>query len=334
MRRMTCGCIVSPRMCVAAMLAAAAQLAPAQAFPSRPIEFVVHSGPGGGPDLFARAVAEVITRERLLAQPVVIANRVGGGGSIAFNYIKGKRGDPHYVLGIGATTLLTMAARPDVEYGLEHYTPLAFFALDGQAVAVAADSKYKSVKDLVEAARREPDTLAGAVASATGSGRIVLYKLEREAGARFKYVSFKSGTDAALAVVGGHVPFTTENVSETYALIEAKKLRLLAVTGEKRIALLPDVPTLKELGYPVVVGTGRGFAMPAGVPKEAAITMESALRRAHDSAMWKDFAARNMYEDTYMNGADFAQWLVRGREEMRIFLTAISVIQKPRVQQD
>ena len=314
---------------MAAMLAVPVQLALAQAFPSKPIEFVVHSGAGGGPDVFARTVAEAISRERIFAQHIVIANRVGGGGSIAFNYMKMKRGDPYFVLGVGGTTVLTMAARPDLDYGLEHYTPLAFLGLDSQAVAVATDSKFKSIKELVDAARREPNTISAAIASATGSGRIVLYKLERGAGARFKYVSFKSGTDAALAVVGGHVPFTTENVSEVYSLVDSKKLRLLAVTSDRRLPLLPDVPTLKEAGYPVVVGTGRGFAMPADVPREAAATMEAALKRAHDSAVWKDFAARNMYEDTYMNSADFSQWLKSGREEMREFLTAIGVIQKP-----
>jgi putative tricarboxylic transport membrane protein len=316
------------RICVAAIFATAAQLSFAQGFPSKPIEFVVHSGAGGGPDVFARTVAEAIGRDRILSQPIVIANRVGGGGSIAFNYMKVKRGDPYFVLGVGGTTILTMAARPDLDLGLEHYTPLALLGLDGQAVAVAADSKFKSIKDLIDAARREPNTISGAIASATGSGRIVIYKLEREAGAKFKYVSFKSGTDAALAVVGGHVPFTTENVSEVYSLAESKKLRLLAVTSERRLPLLPDVPTLRELGYPVVVGTGRGFAMPAGVPKEAAATMEAALKRAHDSVIWKEFAVRNMYEDTYLNSAEFSQWLARGREEMREFLTAIGVIQK------
>ena len=301
----------------------------ARNFPTKPIEFVVHSGAGGGPDTFVRAVTEIIIHGKMFPQPVIVSNRVGGGGSIAFNYVKSKRGDPHFVLGIGTATFLTMAARPDVEYGLEHFTPLALFALDAQVIAVAPDSKFKTLKDLVEAGRRQPNSVACAVASATGYGRVVLYVMERDMGARYKYVSFKSGTEAAIAVVGGHLPFTTENISETYSLIEGKKLRVLAVTGEKRIAAAPGAPTLKELGYPMTIGTGRGFAMPAGVPKDAVAAMEAALKKAHDSPAWKDVAARNLYEDTYLGSTEFAAYLVKYREEMRRFLAAIGLTPKP-----
>ena len=92
---------------LAATLSIAACAAQAQSWPSKPVEFVVHSGAGGGPDQFVRVVTETITHDRLLAQPVVVNNRVGGGGSVAFSFIKSKHGDPHYVLGIGTGTLLT-----------------------------------------------------------------------------------------------------------------------------------------------------------------------------------------------------------------------------------
>ena len=315
------------RFALLTALIIAAQLVHAQAFPSKSVEFVVHSGAGGGPDQFARIVSDVITRDKLLSQPVVVANRTGGGGSIAFNFIKSKHGDPHFVLGIGTGTLLTIASRTDLDLGLENYTPLAFFGLDAQVVAVAVNSKFTSVKELIEAGRREPNQYAASLASANGFGRQVLYLMERDAGARFKFVPFKSGVDAALAVAGGHVLFTTENISETQALVEAKKIKLLATSGNKRAAFAPDVPTLKEAGYPIVLGTGRGFAMPAGVPKEAAAAMEAVLRRVHDSAAWKEFVARNAYEDVYMNGAEFAAHLVRSREEMAQFLIAIGVSQ-------
>lgn len=303
--------------------------ASAQSFPSKPIEFIVHTSPGGGTDVFARAVTEIISREKLLPQPVTVANRTGGGGTVAFSYIKGKRGDPHVVLTIATGSLLTAASRPDIGLGLDIYTPLAFFASDPQVVAVLAGSKFANFRDLVEAGRREPNTIVASVASAGGSGRLLLYHIERETGARFKFVSFKSGADAALAVLGGHVPFTTENLSEMYAQVEAKKMRLLAVTGEKRLPAVPDVPTLKELGYSISVGTGRGFAMPAGVPKEAVAAMETVLKQVHSSAAWKEFSSRNMFEDMYMGSAEFSQYLAKRRVEMQDFLTYIGLGQKP-----
>ena len=298
--------------------------APAQTYPSRQVEFVVHTGAGGGTDVFARAVGDLLGREKLINQPITISNRTGGSGSVAFNYVKSKKADPHVVLTIATGTLLTAASRPELGLGLETYTPIAFFARDPQAIAVAADSKFKTMKDLVEAGRREPNAVAAAITSATGTGRLLLYLIERETGARFKYVAFKGGADATTAVLGGHVPFTPENLSEMISMVESKKMRVLAVTSDKRLPGVPDVPTLRELGYNISVGTGRGFAMPAGVPREAAATMEAAMKRVYDSKAWKEFAARNHYEDAWMGGAEMGKYLEKRRAEMADFLAHIS----------
>ena len=298
--------------------------AQAQAFPSRPIEMISHTSAGSGTDLFARSVSDLMIKEKIFAQPITIANRTGGAGVIAFNYIKSRKGDPHVVLTVATGSFLTAASRPELGLGLENYTPLAFFAMDPQAIAVPADSKFKTMKDLVEAGKREPLTIPAAITSATGSARLFLYLLERETGAKFKFVSFKGGSEATTAVLGGHIPFTPENLSEMMSMVESKKMRVLAVTGEKRLPAVPDAPTMKELGYGIVVGTGRAFAMPAGVPKEASVSMEAALKRVHDSAAWKEFAKRFMYEDMYMGSAETAQYLAKRRDEMAGFLQYIS----------
>ncbi len=312
----------------ALIMLAAAAVASAQPFPNKPVEFVVHVTPGGGTDIFARAVSEFITRDKLLSQPVIVGNRPGGSGAIAFTYIKGKRGDPHFVLTVATGSLMSAAIRPDLGLGLDHYTPLAFFALDPQTITVSAASKIMNFKEFLEASRREPETALAAVASAGGTGRLLLYYLERDTGLKFKFVAFKSGSEATLSVLGGHVPFTTENLSEMYAQVEAKQMRVLAVTGDKRLPMLPDVPTLKELGYPIVFGTGRGFAMPAGVPKEAAAAMEGVLKKVYESPTYKEFAARNMYENLYMGSAEFTQFLAKRREEMVSFMAQVGPAQK------
>ena len=197
-------------------LALAAGPAPAQSYPSRTVEFVVHVNPGGGTDVFARLVTEIMARDKLVSQPLVVLNRTGGAGVVAFTYAKSKRGDPHTVLTIATGSFLTAAARSDLDLGLEHFTPIAFFARDPQGIMVAADSKYKTIKDLLDDAKPQPDTIVCAVTSATGTGRMTLWKLEKETGARFKFVTFKAGSEAVVAVLGGHVPFTTENVSGLY----------------------------------------------------------------------------------------------------------------------
>jgi putative tricarboxylic transport membrane protein len=301
-------------------------IASAQAFPSRPIEFVAHTSPGGGTDLFARSVTDMLAKEKVFSQPYIIGNRTGGGGAIAFNYIKSKRGDPHHVLTVATGTFMSAIARPSMELGIDQFTPLCLFAQDPQAIAVRAESKFKTFKDVIEAAKREPGTLNVAVTSPTGTGRIALWMIERETGTKMKYVAFKSGGDAVLSVLGGHTDVTPENLSEMLPLVEAKKMRVLAVTGERRFKQAPDVPTLKELGVNVVAATGRGFAMPAAVPKEAAVAMEKGLRRVYDSPQYKDYAYKNMFEDKWLGSAEFKEHLVRGSEEIAVFLKDVGLL--------
>ena len=302
----------------------------AQSYPTKPIEMVVPTSAGSGTDVIARAVTEIVRREKLLPHPFVIQNRVGGQSVIAYNYFKTKRGDP-YVMLAATGTILTMAHRPDVNISLDNYTPIALFAIDPQSIMVGADTPYKSVKDLVEAAQREPESVVAAVTSPQGTGRMVLYLLEKAVpGLKFKFVTFKGGGEAVLSVAGGHTHFTTENLSEGLSLVQAKKLRVLAVTADKRLSSAPDVPTLTEAGYPIQAGTLRGFVMPAGVPKEAAAVMEAALERAYKSDTWQEHAKRNLYQDTFLKGEEYAKFLAQRLEELRGFYDAIGLGKKPK----
>ena len=306
---------------IGALLSASPALS--QTYPARPIELIVHTSPGSGGDVLSRTTAEIIRREKILPQPLQVVNRVGGAGALAFNFFKGKRGDPYYLLSVTGT-LLAMAHRPDVNIGLENYSPVALMVIDPQTIMVPANSPFKTFKDLAEAARKAPDTLVGATTSATGSGRMVIYLIEKAVpGAKFRTVFFKGGGDAITSTAGGHTTFTTENLSEGMGFVEAKQLRVLAVTSEKRLPQAPDVPTLTELGYPITAGTIRGFTFAAGVPKEAVATMEAALRKVHDTQEWKDIVKRNVYEDRFLGSADFTRFLAQRIEEYRAFYDAV-----------
>ena len=154
---------------------------------------------------------------------------------LAYTYFKTKRGDPYSMLTV-SRTLLAMAHRPDVNIGLENYTPLALFAIDPQTIMVPADSPFTTFKELVEAARQQPDSLVAATTSIQGTGRLVLYLIEKAVpGAKFKFVTFKGGGEAVTSVAGGHTHFTTENLSEGLGLLEAKKLRVLAIAADRRL---------------------------------------------------------------------------------------------------
>ena len=316
--------IYSYVLCFLALFTFGASCAQAQAYPSKTIEWISHSSAGSGTDLFNRNVSGMLEKEKILNVPFIHTNRVGGNGVIAYQYLKNRKGDPHVVMAMSVTVILTQSILPDTGLALDSITPIIRFAQDPQVVAVRTESKFKTYQELINAAR-EGNVVAG-ITGPTGSGRAALHYIERDTGAKFKYVTFKGGGDAVLATLGGHVDVTTENMSEMLPLVEARKMRILAVTGERRFKQVPEVPTLKELGYKTVVATGRGFGMAPGVPKEAAATIEKALKHVYDSQAYKDYADRNMFEDAYLNSADFAKALVAQRAEQLEFLKAIGIV--------
>jgi putative tricarboxylic transport membrane protein len=300
-----------------------------QPYPTRQIELVSPTSPGSGTDIYARALADIVLREKLLPQPFLVQNRTGGGGLIAYNYFQTKRGDP-YVMLAATGTIAIMAARADVNIGLENYTPLVLFAVDPQAIMVNADTPYKTLRDLAEAARKAPDTIVCAITNPLGSGRMVIHALEKlTPGAKFKFVTFKGGGEAVLSVAGGHTHFTTENLSEGLALLETKKLRTLAITSLTRMPQLPDLPTATEAGYKIDAGTIRGFVFPAGVPKETAALMENVLERAYKTQTWKDHARKYYYEDRYLGSADYAKYLVQRVQLYKEFFVEVGANPKP-----
>ena len=310
----------------AVMLAGAAV---AQPYPNKPIELIVTTSAGSGGDVVSRSVAEIIRKEKFLPQLILVNNRVGGAGVVGYTFFKTRRADPYSMMSVTGTILL-MAHRPDVAIGLENYTPLALFAIDPQTIMVHADSPYKTFKDLMAAAQRNPETVTGATTSTAGTGRMVIYLMEKQIpGTRIKFVNFKGGGEAVTSVAGGHTTFTTENLSEGQGFVEGKKLRVLAIAADKRLPQAPDVPTLQELGYPIAAGTIRGFTFTAGVPKEAVTTMEAALKKAHESSEWREIAKRNIFQDVFMGSAEFSQFLAKRLTEYREFYDAIGMGKKP-----
>lgn len=313
-----------------AVLSSAAPLYPvfAQSFPVKPIELVVHTAAGGGSDLVARTFAEVVAKEKLLPQILIVQNRSGGGGAIAQSYVAGKRGDPYVLLSAAVSIVLSVPSRTGMDVGLDKFHPHGMIGLDLNALAVREDSPYKTVQDLTNAAKAKPKSINLAIGSTGATAHYLAYHIERLTGAKFNIVSFKSGPDAAVAVLGGHVHATTENLADVLPHANSKQMRILGIPAEKRLTGLPNVPTMKEQGLDLHIGAGRGFASPAGIPKEAAALLEQTVARVHKSAGWREFMAKNMYEDIYMNGEEFGRYLVARQADMNRFLTDMGLVQK------
>jgi len=310
-----------------ALTAASAAPCFGQAYPTRPIEIVSATGVGGGSDMVVRLVADVIVKEKLLPQPVVVVNKPGGGGAVGQQYVASRRGDP-YVFLQASTNLVGVPIRTGLDLGVDKFVPLGALGFDTNSIAVAENSPFRTLKDLVAAARDKPKTISVGTTSPGGGAHSMMHKLEKLSGARFNIVSFKSGAESVTAVMGGHIHATAENLGEVLGQVEVKKLRLLGIPSGKRIAGLPDVPTLKEQGFDIQAGALRSFVAPAGIPREAAKTLENTLAKVHKSAAWRDYMARNMYEDVYMNAEEFGKWLSAQQTEMLQFLTDVGLAQK------
>ena len=313
-------------LCIAAAVASGGALA--QAFPAKPIEFVVPANAGAGADIFARLIADLIRKEKLVAQPIVITNKGGGGGAIGAAYAAQKRGDPYTVVSFPTGMMLTGAARSGLDIGLDKFHPLALLGFDINCIMVNAESPYKSVRELVDAAKAKPNTISVSIGSPVSSSHMFVYTLERLTAARFNVVIMKSGTEALTAAMGGHVHWNTGQLSDAMPHVEAGKMRILGVASMQRIPQLAAIPTMKEQGLDMHVAAGRGFSAPAGIPADAAAFLENMLARVYKSAGWQDYMARNLMEPVYMNAAEYGRYLAARQPEFSRFIADLGLAGK------
>src|SRR5574341_1562820 len=173
--------------------------------PSKQIETVVHTGPGGGSDLFARAIAEMLQKEKLIPQRLQVVNKSGGGSAVAMAYLAEKKGDTHtigFFTGVWVTNPLTTAA---AKVTIADLTPIVRLVLEPAVFAVKADSPYKNMKDFIDAEKKSPKKLSQSGGSVTGRDNLVRLVIQKATGVKWVYVSFPSGGERIANLLGGHV---------------------------------------------------------------------------------------------------------------------------------
>ena len=301
--------------------------APAYAFkPTRPIEVVVHTGPGGGSDVLARAVATMIEKERLLPVRMQVVNKTGGGSALAAAYLAERAGEPHtigFFTGVWLTSPLTSA---EARVTLRDLTPIARLVLEPALIAVKADSPYRALGDFIAAAKEHPGQLKQSGGSVTSRDNVVRQLLQKATGARWAFISFPGGGERIAALLGGHVNMMVIEAAEAGEHIRAGNMRVLAQVSEKRLAAFPDVPTLKEAGFDVpAVPQVRGVVAPPGIPAENVAYWEDLFRRLTRTASWRKFLAENQFEDGYQNAADLAKFYDAFTDRMRAILQEAGV---------
>jgi len=277
------------RTLFAAMLALAATLAHAQ-YPQRPIQLIVPWGAGGGTDATARIIGSLLEKE--LRQPVNVVNRIGGSGVVGHQAIASSTPDG-YTLGM-ITVEITMMHHVGLT-PLKHtdYTPIGLVNADPAGVNVRADAPYKSVKDLLNAIKANPGKMK---ASGTGQGGIwhlAIAGLLKDQGIdpnALPWVPSNGAAPGLQDMVAGGVDVVPCSLPEARAMIDAGKVRALAIMDGSPPALYPNVPTLKqELGTGWQIAAWRVIAAPKGIPAEAQKTLVAALKKVYDSKEYKDF---------------------------------------------
>jgi len=301
----------------------------AQSFPAKPIELVVPANAGAGSDIFARVVADIIRKEKLVPQPILINNRPGGGGAVGAAYAAQKHGDPYTVVSFPTGMMLTSKLRSGLDVGLEKFHPLALLGFDINCIMVNADSPFKSVRELVDAAKAQPKKINVSIGSAGSSSHMFVWTLERLTGARFNVVIMKSGAEAVTAVLGGHVHWTTGQLTDAVPHSGAAgKMRVLAMASAQRLSSLPAIPTMKEQGLDMHVAAGRSFAAPAGIPAPAAVYLENLFERVYKTADWQDYMVRNHMEQVFMKGPELGRYLAARQPEFTRFMTDLGLTGK------
>jgi putative tricarboxylic transport membrane protein len=302
---------------VLVMLGFAAPLA-AQFKPSKTIETVVHTGPGGGSDIFARAIADMMEKEKLLPQRLQVVNKSGGNSATAMAYLTEKKGDTHtigFFTGVWVTNPLTTA---EAKVTVKDLTPIARLVLEPAVVAVKADAPYKNMKDFIETAKKKPGQLKQSGGSVTGRDNLVRLVIQKATGTKWVYVSFPSGGERISNLLGGHVDLMVIEPQEAGEHIKAGNMRVIAALTDKRLGSFPDVPTLHEQGIDVpVIPQARGVLAPPGVPSDVVNYWEGVFDRFSKSAVWKKYLEQNQFEDGYMKGPELNKFIDALTVQMR-----------------
>lgn len=301
----------------------------AQEYPEGPITLVVANPPGGSSDINARILAEPWSK--VLKQPIVVANKPGLGGEIGTSIVAKTKPD-------GYTLLLALSAivvAPEAErvsgkrplYEVNQFEPIGLVSSDPMVLIVRSDAPWKNLGDLVRAAKESPGTIFYSSSGNFGPIQLSIELFAYQAGVKFAQVPFGGGSPAVLALLGNQVQFTTAAPAVAAQQIASGKVRALAVSGNKRLASLPDVPTYKEAGYDAEFNIWAGVYAPAGTPKPVIETLRSSLKKAvHSPDYIKAMDAQGILMD-YRDAPEFKKFADEDGKRLQGIIRAIGKIE-------
>jgi putative tricarboxylic transport membrane protein len=309
---------IKTSLCSAVALAAMFASAPAIAWePTKPVEIVVAAGAGGASDQMARMMQAAIQKNNLMKQPMVVSLKGGASGAEALLYMKGSDGDPHKVL-IAYSLIYMLPLSAKIPFNWRELTPVSVIALDQFILWDNTTMPYKNVKEFVAGAKaaEQPFKMGG-----TGSKRedhVLTVFLEKKTGAKFAYLPYKSGGEAATQLVGNHTQANVNNPSENLEVWRAGQVRALCVFDKERIAYKTkvtdtqswnDVPTCKEEGLDIQYLMLRAMFLPGKVAPDQTAFYVDLFKKVSQTAEYKDYMEKQALKPIFLTGPDMLKFL-------------------------
>ena len=287
--------------------------------PTKPVQFVIPAGTGGGADQMARFIQGVVAKNSLMKQPIITLNKGGGAGAEGFLEVKKASGDPHNII-ITLSNLFTTPYATGVPFSWKDLTPVAMLALDQFILWVPADTPYKTAKDYIDAVKAADDkTFKMGGTGSKQEDQIITVALEKlTAPKKFTYVPYGGGGTVATQLVGKHVNSSVNNPIEAVSQWKAGALRPLCIFDAKRSVYTQkvtadmawsDIPTCKEAGVDTQYQMLRGIFMAPGVKPEHVAFYVDLFKKVMATDDWKKFMEDGAFNQTFMSGDEYGKWV-------------------------
>ena len=304
--------------------------------PTKPVQFVVPAGTGGGADQMARFIQGTVSKHQLMKQPIIVVNESGGAGAQGFLDVKDSKGDPEKIV-ITLSNLFTTPMATGVPFSWKDLTPVAMLALDEFVLWVNADTPYKTAGEYIAAVKAAPDKFKMGGTGSKQEDQIVTAQIEQATGTKFIYVPYKGGGEIAVQLVGKHIDSSVNNPIEAVAQWRAGKLRPLCVFDAQRMPYKnkvttdmawSDIPTCKEAGLPVEYLMLRGIFMPGGVPQDAVNFYIDLFKKVRETPDWKAFTEQAAFNQSFMTGSEYVAWVTDAEVKHRALMEKAGFLAK------
>ncbi|MDP2410409.1 MAG: tripartite tricarboxylate transporter substrate binding protein [Pseudolabrys sp.] len=309
--------ILTAAACFAGAFALAGGSPALAQYPDKGLTLIVPYGAGGGTDITARLLAKDL--EGVLGKPVTVQNIAGGGGWTGWGTLASAKPDGYTIGYLNVPAIYAGYLDPKLgrKETLESFTPIINHVIDHVVLTVKADSKFKTLKDMVDEAKAKPNTVSITAHGVGGDEHLAILAIEAATGAKFRVVQNKSTPESKSQALGGHVQVLASNVSEIATEVKAGDLRVLGVMSEEPSGFLPGAPTFKSQGFNILASNSRGIATPAGLPKDVEQKLVAALEKVILSKDHQQKAETLFLEPRVIRGADYAKFLKDNEQDIK-----------------